>query len=44
MYEYFDIDMDSVVFEWDDEKEAINFRKHGIRFKTAAKVFWDPGK
>ena len=44
MYEYLEIDMDTVVFEWDDEKEAKNFKKHGIRFKTAAKVFWDPKK
>ena len=30
------------LFEWDDEKAAINFRKHGIKFQTAAKVFNDP--
>lgn len=44
MYEYFDFDPESAVFEWDDEKEQINFRKHGIHFKTAAKVFLDPDK
>jgi len=44
VYEHFQIDLDTVVFEWDDEKDAINFKKHGIRFKTAAKVFWDPNK
>ena len=31
-------------FEWDEEKERINFRKHGIHFKTAARVFLDPYK
>ena len=29
------------LFEWDEEKNRINFRKHGIYFKTAAKVFYD---
>ena len=31
-------------FEWDDEKEQINFAKHGIHFRTAVKVFFDPYK
>ena len=44
MYEYFDIDEESIVFEWDYDKDAANFRKHGIRFRTAAKVFYDPDK
>ena len=29
-------------FEWDDEKARTNFKKHGVTFKTAAKVFDDP--
>lgn len=29
-------------FEWDDAKNKINKIKHGINFKTAAKVFNDP--
>ena len=29
-------------FEWDDEKNAANIKKHGISFETAAKVFADP--
>ena len=44
MYEHFDIDEENTVFEWDDDKDAANFRKHGIRFRTAAKVFYDPNK
>ena len=28
-------------FEWDDNKEQINIRKHGIDFNTAAYVFDD---
>ena len=44
MYESFDIDFNDVLFEWDDDKEHSNFVKHGIHFKTAAKVFLDPNK
>jgi len=30
-------------FEWDNAKELANRKKHGIDFRTAAKVFLDPG-
>lgn len=30
------------VFEWDENKERLNFIKHGIKFGTAVKVFKDP--
>lgn len=30
-------------FEWDEEKERINIRKHGISFQTAKYVFADEG-
>lgn len=30
------------LFEWDDDKNKINKIKHGINFKTAARVFIDP--
>jgi uncharacterized protein len=29
-------------FEWDRSKERANLRKHGINFRTAARVFLDP--
>ena len=29
-------------FEWDPDKDARNYDKHGIRFETAAMVFDDP--
>ena len=29
-------------FGWNPEKAESNFRKHGIRFKVASKVFDDP--
>ena len=28
-------------FEWDEEKYAVNLRKHGIKFEEAAAVFFD---
>ena len=44
MYQYFDFDINNASVEWDEEKERINFIKHGIHFKTAIKVFLDPDK
>lgn len=29
-------------FEWDSAKELANWKKHGVDFRTAAKVFLDP--
>ncbi len=29
-------------FDWDDTKNAINLRKHGVLFETATLVFHDP--
>ena len=33
--------MKSILFEWDDEKNKGNKRKHGIGFDEAATVFFD---
>ncbi len=33
-----------MVFEWDDNKEQINIRKHGIDFSTAALIFADQNR
>lgn len=27
-------------FEWDNAKEQANRKKHGVDFRTAARVFW----
>ncbi|MDP8263181.1 MAG: BrnT family toxin [Candidatus Ancaeobacter aquaticus] len=32
----------NISFEWDDEKEAANIRKHRIDFVTAVQAFKDP--
>lgn len=31
-------------FEWNDEKAALNFLKHGVLFQTAVKVFNDENR
>ena len=33
--------MDRIEFEWDENKEKINIKKHKIDFSTAALVFFD---
>lgn len=33
--------MDTVKFEWDQNKNEINKKKHGISFETAKEVFFD---
>lgn len=44
MFEYFDTNLTKASFERDEEKDRINFIKHGIHFRIAAKVFPDPNK
>lgn len=34
--------MHNRVFEWDEDKNDINLKKHGIRFEEAKTVFDDP--
>src|ERR1035437_1498746 len=31
-----------MVFAWDENKNRINRRKHGVSFETAARIFEDP--
>ena len=31
-----------MVFAWDENKNRINHRKHGVSFETAARIFEDP--
>ena len=33
--------MEELLFEWDEQKEKINIKKHKIDFSTAAHVFGD---
>src|SRR5437868_13932798 len=34
--------VDTMVFAWDEKKNRINHRKHGVSFETAARIFEDP--
>ena len=34
--------MQDAVFEWDDEKAALNWRRHGVAFSRAVLAFRDP--
>lgn len=33
--------LQDIEFEWDEEKYAVNLRKHGVKFEEAAEVFFD---
>ena len=37
------LELGGMLFTWDDEKEKINIRKHGVDFTDAASVFLDEG-
>ena len=37
----YNININGVIFEWDDSKNAINIKKHGISFEEAMTVFYD---
>ena len=34
--------MNTIQFEWDDNKNLINIKKHGVSFEEAQTVFYDP--
>ncbi len=36
--------MTKMYFEWDEEKEALNCKKHGISFTQAQEAFFDPAR
>ena len=40
-HEEIKLQLGGMLFTWDDEKERINIRKHGIDFKEAASAFLD---
>ena len=39
-----EIEVGEYFVEWDDEKAEINYKKHGIRFRVAARIFLDENK
>lgn len=36
--------MDSISFEWDENKNKINIKKHGVNFSKILSIFNDPYK
>ena len=36
--------MDDIQFNWDDHKNIVNIKKHGVGFAEAARVYFDPEK
>lgn len=36
-----EVEVGEYLVEWDDEKNKINKKKHGISFETAARIFLD---
>jgi len=36
-----EIEIGYYIVEWDDNKAEINYKKHGIRFRVAARIFLD---
>ena len=34
--------MNEIEFEWDEKKNTVNKKKHGISFEEAKSVFYDP--
>lgn len=36
--------MNDLSFAWDDNKEQIDMKKHGLSFSVAARVFLDPDR
>ena len=41
IYYNYNIIMDTIKFEWDENKNEINKKKHGLSFETAREVFYD---
>ncbi len=39
-----EVEVGEYLVEWDDEKNKINKKKHGISFETAARIFLDDNR
>ena len=39
-----EIEIGNLIVEWDDNKAEINWKKHGLRFRVAARIFLDENK
>ena len=36
-----ELEVENLIIEWDDDKAEMNYKKHNVTFKMAAKVFLD---
>ena len=39
-----ELEVGELTVEWDDDKAELNFKKHGIRFRVAARIFLDDNR
>ena len=39
-----ELELGDLTVEWDDDKAELNFKKHGIRFRVAARIFLDDNR
>ena len=39
-----EIELGGLIIEWDDNKAELNYKKHGIRFRVAARIFLDENR
>ncbi len=39
-----EIEIGELIIEWDDAKSEANYKKHGIRFRVAARIFLDENR
>ena len=39
-----EIQVENYFVEWDDEKNKKNYKKHGLKFETAARIFLDENR
>lgn len=39
-----EIEVEEYIIEWDDDKNKKNFKKHGIYFEDAARIFLDDNR
>ncbi len=38
------LEINKIIYEWDDRKNEINIKKHGISFETATRIFLDKNR
>jgi uncharacterized protein len=44
VFYYNEVSVRKISFEWDQEKDALNQKKHGVSFSEAQEAFFDPSR